>query len=128
MSRGYDVRQTAIVRENINNVQSKRAKWNKNYGNCYKDALSRLDSRNIPDLKEERKEKCLHSHLPTNYISELKGVENKNEILINKTKEIRKSIEKENENPIAFEMKRPSTSKFDIELFFSKERMNYKFK
>merc|ERR1712200_321883 len=109
MRRGYDVRQTAIVREDINNVQAKRAGWNKNYGKCYEEALSRLDSRNVPELKNQRIEKYLDSHLPTNY-SKIIEKENKNEKLTNESKNESQYIEDEVDCFDAFEMKRPSTS------------------
>jgi len=113
MRRGYDVRQTAIVREDINNVQAKRAGWNKNYGKCYEEALSRLDSRNVPELKNQRIEKYLDSHLPTNY-SKIVEKENKNEKLTNESKNESQYIEDEVDCFDAFEMKRPSTSTFNL--------------
>ena len=115
MRQSYDVRQTEIVREDINNVQAKRAGWNKNYGKCYEEALSRLDSRNVPELKNQRIEKYLDSHLPTNY-SKIIGKENNNEKLINDIKKESQNNDDECDCFDAFEMKRPSTSKFDKKL------------
>lgn len=115
MRRSFDVRQTEIGRETVNNLQAKRAGWNKNYGKCYEVALGRLGSRNVPEFKNQRIEKYLNSHLPTNY-SKIIEKENNNEKLINESKNESQYIEDEVDCIDAFEMKRPSTSKFDKKL------------